>query len=259
MENLEKESETLANRLIEGQVSNAQYAEESYQLKRENCTLKKQIEGKENPNIDQILIPNGQQTSQDFTALYEELEILRESVNKLSEVKIISNLYSSTKSPFQENRNLQSTPHIEIASLQEELTLYKMRNAEAEVNIDEIRQRISDLNREWQLHDQTCKTLRESNPTNDTQETYQILAHELLSFKIREAQTDCDNKFLSQQVMDLETQKQVSYNQLKRQDEEMQRIRLELEQSRIRENELRTQFNEIKNQIHDGELKVKWI
>jgi len=129
-----------------------------------------------------------------------------------------------------------------------------MRDAEAQVSMNELRQRIADLNREWQLHDSTCKTVREnsyvndSNPNNDA---YDLIAHELLSLKMREAQTDCDNKLLSQQLMDAETQKQVLYNQIKRQDDEIQRIRLDLEESRIRENELRTQLNETKNQMHD--------
>ncbi len=79
-----KESETLANRLIEGQILNAQYAEESYQLKRENCTLKKQIEEKNNPNITQ----NHNQNSSDVNAIYEELETLRETVNRLRTVSL---------------------------------------------------------------------------------------------------------------------------------------------------------------------------
>ncbi len=102
-----------------------------------------------------------------------------------------------------------------------------------------------------------CKTIRESNSSNLTDDAYELIAHELLSLKMREAQIDCDNKLLSQQLMDLETQKQVLYNQMKRQDDEHQRIRHELDQSRIRENELRTQLHEMKNHMYDGELKVK--
>jgi hypothetical protein len=63
---------------------NAQYAEESYQLKRENCTLKKQIEEKNNPNITQ----NHNQNSSDVNAIYEELETLRETVNRLRTVSL---------------------------------------------------------------------------------------------------------------------------------------------------------------------------
>jgi hypothetical protein len=131
-----------------------------------------------------------------------------------------------------------------------------MRDAEGEMSMNELRQRIADLNREWQLHDNACKTIRESNSSNLTDDAYELIAHELLSLKMREAQIDCDNKLLSQQLMDLETQKQVLYNQMKRQDDEHQRIRHELDQSRIRENELRTQLHEMKNHMYDGELKV---
>jgi hypothetical protein len=133
-----------------------------------------------------------------------------------------------------------------------------MRDAEAEVSINELRQHIADLNHEWQLHDNTCKNIRENtNNLNLNNDAYDLIAHELLSLKMREAQKDCDNKLLSQKLMDSETQKHVLYNQIKRQDDEIQRIRLELDQSRIHESELRTQLNDVKNQMHDGELKVK--
>jgi hypothetical protein len=125
-----------------------------------------------------------------------------------------------------------------------------MRDAEAQMSMNELRQRIADLNREWQLHDSTCM---KNNPNNDA---YDLIAHELISLKMREAQTDCDNKVLSQKIMDIETQKQVLHNQIKRQDDEIQRIRQEVDQYRIRENEVRLQLNEMKNQMHDGELRV---
>ena len=148
---------------------------------------------------------------------------------------------------------MQGTPHAEIAALQEELTLVKMRDAEAQVNMNELRQRIAELNREWQLHDTTC--MKSSNP--DSNDAYDLIAHELITLKMREAQTDCENKLLSQKIMDIETQKQVLHNQIKRQDEEMQRIRCEIEQCRVRENEVRGHINEMKNQMNDRELRVK--
>ena len=134
-----------------------------------------------------------------------------------------------------------------------------MREAESQVNINELRQRLADLHREWQNHDRDCKARREnSSPTDDT-DTYELIAHELLSSKMREAQIDCEKKILSQDVMDLETQKQVLFNQIKRQDEEIHRLRLDLEQIRTRENEFRTQVHEMKNSMHDGQLKVRGL
>ncbi len=128
-----------------------------------------------------------------------------------------------------------------------------MRDAEAQVSMNELRQRIADLNREWQLHDSTCM---KNNPNNDA---YDLIAHELIALKMREAQTDCDNKLLSQKIMDIETQKQVSYNQIKRQDDEVQRLRLELDEYRVRENEIRSQLHEMKNQMNDRELRVSYL
>ena len=66
---------------------NAQYAEESYQLKRENFTLKKQVEDKDNQSINQTITENhNDENSLDFNAIYEELETLRETVNRLTTV-----------------------------------------------------------------------------------------------------------------------------------------------------------------------------
>ncbi len=83
-----QESETLANRLIEGQILNAQNAEESYQLKRENCSLKKQIEDKDNPNNDQTVTSSEKLST--FDVMYDELETLRETVNRLTIVGFVS-------------------------------------------------------------------------------------------------------------------------------------------------------------------------
>jgi ecotropic viral integration site 5 protein len=143
------------------------------------------------------------------------------------------------------------TPHVEIALLQEELTLVKMRDAEAQVSLNEVRQRIADLNREWQSHDSSCRSERDRSD-----DAYDLIAHELISLKMREAQLDCDNKLLAQKVMDIETQKQVLHNQIKRQDEELQRLRTELDQCHSNENDLRSQNQELKNHMRDDDLRV---
>ena len=129
-----------------------------------------------------------------------------------------------------------------------------MRDAEAQVNINELRQRLDELNREWLLHDSQCKSTRESSAV-----PYDAHAHELLTLKMREGQLECENKVLSQNYMDIETQKHLLGNQLKRQDEETHRLRLELEQSQRRENDLRTQLHEMKHHMSDGELRVKQV
>ena len=86
----QKQSETLANRLIEGQVLNAQYAEESYQLKRENNSLKKQLEDLDcllkNTQIGTDQTENIHTSDFIVTSNHNEVEVLRETVNRLSTV-----------------------------------------------------------------------------------------------------------------------------------------------------------------------------
>jgi hypothetical protein len=84
----QKESATLANRLIEGQVMNAQYAEEIYQLKREYSALKRQFEDKNSPNVDKTIIQNNHHNLSNsiFTPQDEELEVLQQTVDRLAAV-----------------------------------------------------------------------------------------------------------------------------------------------------------------------------
>ena len=74
--------------MIEGQVLNAQYAEESYQLKRENCNLKKQIEEINYLNNKNDIIQTQNGNSADFSENSDdnELEVLNETVDRLSAV-----------------------------------------------------------------------------------------------------------------------------------------------------------------------------
>ncbi|CAF1058626.1 unnamed protein product [Didymodactylos carnosus] len=278
------ESANLANRLIHGQVTNAQNAEELYQLKRENCNLKKQCdELKQIPLVYRsqqslpLSVPTGNNIHE-LTAPYQQSDFLSLPIPtitnisksdqsddelkyyrlKESEMNIeLKLLQESVKKLNDENRRLQETPQIEIASLQEELTLVKMRDAEANVNMNELKQRIADLNREWQIHDQKCKSIFNKQEQISNPQEYDLIEHELLTLKMREAQTDCENKLLSQKIMDSETQKQVAYNQIKRQDDEIQRVKLELQEHQTRESELRSQITDIKHQMRDLEIKQK--
>jgi hypothetical protein len=74
---------------------NAQYAEESYQLKRENCNLKKQIEQINylTNNNDIIQTKNGNSSGVLETSNDDELEVLLETVDRLSAVSLLSYSY----------------------------------------------------------------------------------------------------------------------------------------------------------------------
>ncbi len=68
---------------------NAQYAEESYQLKRENCTLKKQIEEINQLNHNTNQTKNSHPSDFFIASNNNELEVLHETVNRLSAVCFI--------------------------------------------------------------------------------------------------------------------------------------------------------------------------
>ena len=76
--------------------------------------------------------------------------------------------------PLQTNRQLQKEPSIEIQQLQEELIAAKLREAEANLSMKELRQRVTDLDKHWQVGNterpQTLKgLLRMSKITNQRQ------------------------------------------------------------------------------------------
>ncbi|CAF1206169.1 unnamed protein product, partial [Didymodactylos carnosus] len=124
--------------------------------------------------------------------LEEQLKYYRSKESEMNfQVKSIRDSYEKLND---ENRRLQETPQIEIASLQEELTLVKMRDAETNVNLNELKQRVIDLNREWQIHEQKCKILLSDKQQQTlTPQEYDVVEHELLALKMREAQTDYDS------------------------------------------------------------------
>ena len=60
-------------------------------------------------------------------------------------------LYLTVGRLFQTNRQLQKDPTTEIQQLQEELIASKLREAEANLSMKELRQRVADLDKYWQV------------------------------------------------------------------------------------------------------------
>lgn len=303
IENLEQESAELADKLIQGQVSRAQEAEDNYVIKRELSVLSQREDDlkleleKANERIEQLKIEKkqcsallGQETQQVIDSLQEELVAvkLREAENN-DEMK---HLRERINDLDEMNRRLRETPpdHL-VAQLQDEMINVKLREAEANLSIKELRHKISDLNQMWQDHLSTShntislnglitngngSTVTDTNNsqpnsldntsimsnnslnnglTNSTHSSLSIsvsssplkmlgnsfkknsedrqqltneisrLKHELMSAKLREAEAISEVKELKQKVMELETQNQVSLNQIRRQAEEINKIR----------------------------------
>ena len=65
---------------------------------------------------------------------------------------------SSFRLSLQLNRQLQSEPTTEIQSLQEELIACKLREAEANLSMKELRQKVTDLEKYWQVSATAVRT-----------------------------------------------------------------------------------------------------
>lgn len=79
---------------------------------------------------------------------------------------------------------------------------------------------------------------------NSKSNELQKVEEELMTTRIREMETLTELKELRLKVMELETQVQVSTNQLRRQDEESKKVREELESSLSREKEMANRARE---------------
>ena len=175
-----------------------------------------------------------------------EKEMLHEKVNML----------------LQENSKLRDTP--DIQRLEEELVQVKMREAEGQLAIKELQKTIHVLNLEYQqfLNNRSAVITTLNNgpssdnkslPSNETQS----LEEELLKVKMREAEGQSEMKSLNLRMMQLDTEKQVAYNQVKRQDEEIRKLNSQITLMCEKEQESKSQLMEYRRQIDDKEALLK--
>ncbi|KJH43673.1 hypothetical protein DICVIV_10317 [Dictyocaulus viviparus] len=159
----------------------------------------------------------------------------------------------------------ENEPYEGIAGLQEELISVKMREAESNLAVKEMRQRLAELEQHWakyvhmrafdpasvsvdsenasndsittpslnsaraRLAKITASIIGGSSETDDGCITVRELEDQLMGVRIKEADNLAELKEMRQKVMELETQNHVCTNQLRRQDDEMKRVREEIE------------------------------
>ncbi|KAK5983973.1 Ecotropic viral integration site 5 [Trichostrongylus colubriformis] len=182
--------------------------------------------------------------------------------NTIRECKLrISDLEAANK------RLREHEPFEGVAGLQEELISVKMREAESNLAVKEMRQRLAELEQHWEkyvnartsdsvsaLLDSDLTTVSNGSPPppplisararlakltasfigapSDGDEsciTVRDLEDQLMGVRIKEADNLAELKEMRQKVMELETQNHVCTNQIRRQDDEMKRIREEIE------------------------------
>jgi hypothetical protein len=128
----------------------------------------------------------------------------------------------------------------------------KLREAEASLSLKDLKQRVQELSAQWQRQLQEQKNEAQNTETpkkilfweTSKSNEHQKLEEELMTTRIREMETLTELKELRLKVMELETQVQVSTNQLRRQDEEHKKVEKELEEALTREKDLANKARE---------------
>ncbi|KAH8400472.1 hypothetical protein KR222_000960, partial [Zaprionus bogoriensis] len=294
---LEAESAELADRLVRGQVSRAEEEETSYaiqtelmQLRRSYLEVSHQLENaheevrglslrlQENNNsrqssIDELCMKEEalKQRDEMVSCLLEELVKVRQGLAESEDQ--IRNLKAKIEELEEDKKTLrETTPDNSVAHLQDELIASKLREAEASLSLKDLKQRVQELSTQWQRQlaenqrnehsaasvDSTPKKLLTNFfDTSKSTEHTQKLEEELMTTRIREMETLTELKELRLKVMELETQVQVSTNQLRRQDEEQKKLKEELELAVTREKELANKAREQQHRYSDLESRMK--
>ncbi|XP_045120636.1 ecotropic viral integration site 5 ortholog-like isoform X4 [Portunus trituberculatus] len=167
---LEAESSALADRLIRGQVSRAEEAEHNFAIKRELAALR-QHDGE---TMEQLL--TARDKIRKLTGMIEENCSSRES--SLAELMV------------KEEELVQKEELVKC--LQEELVQVRLKTAEAEATIRDLRARIQELEEEQ-------KKMREATPDHSVAH----LQEELIAVRLREAEANLALKDLRHRVQEL--------------------------------------------------------
>ncbi|XP_008191344.2 ecotropic viral integration site 5 ortholog isoform X2 [Tribolium castaneum] len=243
-EMLEEESKALADRLVRGQVSRAEEEETTFVVQRE---------------LDALRHTHLETTHQ--------LALANEKIRSLS--LMMEETHTSRQSSIDEislkQEQLQQREEM-IECLQEELVKVRLREAENDALIRDLRARIHEL-------EEDKKTLREITPDNSVAH----LQEELIAVKLREAEANLSLKDLRQRVSELSNQWQRHLQEHKQEptasgephstpkkllfwenrNNETQKLEDELMTTRIREMETLTEVKELRLKVMELETQVQ--
>merc|ERR1719278_454117 len=288
---LENESSELADKLIQGQVTRAEVEETTFAIKRELAAIRLHDtetnrnlqEAKERiKNLSELLEDQSSKPSslEEVSLKTEIIKQKQEMINCLQDELIKVRLREAeneetirslrqkiSEGELERKAAREDVPSHDVASLQEELAASKLREAESNLALKDLRSKVTELNSMWQKH----LKKGEAPPTPEVPSTPKKLLgsllegkgeqgrleEELMSTRLREVEGMAELKELRLKVMDLETQTQVMNNQLKRQNEAVNRLTDELEQSQKREGSLQVELRESKRRYTDLEGNLK--
>ncbi|KAG5678854.1 hypothetical protein PVAND_008487 [Polypedilum vanderplanki] len=203
------------------------------------------------------------------SCLLEELVKVRQGAAESED--IIRNLKTKIQDLEEDKKRLrETTTDNSVAHLQDELIASKLREAEASLSLKDLKQRVMELSSQWQRQLQEQKNDAQAQPestpkkllglweaTSGKSQEQQKLEEELMTTRIREMETLTEVKELRLRVMELETQVQVSTNQLRRQDEEHKKVKEELEEALNREKDMSNKAREQQHRYSDLESRMK--
>ena len=233
---------------------NAQNAEAIYVLKNENQKLKEKV---------------------------KELDDECEARRRRDETSELGQLHERVNALLKENARLRETP--DTQRFEEELVQVKLREAEAQLAIKDLQTTLHTLNLEYNefLHNRqavvsslspsslasasanasisssSSDQLKNGTSSSSACLDLQVLQEELLRVKMREAESVADFKSISLKMMQLDTEKQVAYNQIKRQDDEIRRLNALLVEHSEKALTCQQQLNEARRHLDNKEAELK--
>ncbi|XP_059741072.1 ecotropic viral integration site 5 protein homolog isoform X9 [Bos indicus] len=223
MKKLEKEYTTIKTKEMEEQV-------EIKRLRTENRLLKQRIETLE--KLEKELVQARLSEAESQCAL-------KEMQDKVLDI---------------EKRNNSFPDENNIARLQEELIAVKLREAEAIMGLKELRQQVKDLEEHWQRHlARTTGRWKDPPKKNAMIE----LQDELMTIRLREAETQAEIREIKQRMMEMETQNQINSNHLRRAEQEVINLQEKVQYLSAQNKGLLTQLSEAKRKQAEIECKNK--
>ncbi|XP_065411625.1 ecotropic viral integration site 5 protein homolog isoform X9 [Chrysemys picta bellii] len=237
MKKLEKEYTTIKTKEMEEQV-------EIKRLRTENRLLKQRIETLEKHKCSS-------RYSEDFV-----LQLEKELVQaRLSEAESHCALKEMQDKVLEmEKRNSSLPDENNVARLQEELIAVKLREAEALMGLKELRQQVKDLEEHWQRHlARTAGRWKDPSRKNTVNE----LQDELMTIRLREAESQADLKEMKQRMMEMETQNHINSNHLRRAEQEVTNLQGKAQYLSAQNKGLLAQLSEAKRKQAETECKNK--
>uniref|UniRef100_A0A2I3GBC6 Ecotropic viral integration site 5 n=2 Tax=Hylobatidae TaxID=9577 RepID=A0A2I3GBC6_NOMLE len=248
MKKLEKEYTTIKTKEMEEQV-------EIKRLRTENRLLKQRIETleKESASLADRLIQHkcSSNYNEDFV-LQLEKELVQARLSEAESQCALKEMQDKVLDIEKRNNSLPDENN--IARLQEELIAVKLREAEAIMGLKELRQQVKDLEEHWQRHlARTTGRWKEPPKKNAMNE----LQDELMTIRLKEAETQAEIREIKQRMMEMETQNQINSNHLRRAEQEVISLQEKVQYLSAQNKGLLTQLSEAKRKQAEIECKNK--